>query len=364
MGEAVAAFLRERGRDEVDRLYRVINDIIVELDPAPGDALRDLAAIDDLRLFVSTTPDRLLAKAVNEVRFQGRPVTRELSFSPNQSTSEQSRNAQPAATTDTVVLNLFGQAASTPQYAIHEEDRLEWLHALLSDTASLPDWLAHPLKHQPMLFIGCEIPDWIGRFLLRMSSNTRLSLERKQFFFVGSSTSYEPSLSSFFATYCRKPLVQQLEMEPAEFVAELRARWEEQTGRRSRPTSRLAAADPSAPDAPTIFISYMREDADAARRLYDAITSLAGTCGWTSDGYSPGDAWEREILTASAELSDLFVPVISANTERAEEGYVFREWREAVESIALDSWVGRFIVPVVIDEDYDGDPSRYRQNSR
>ena len=40
-----------------------------------------------------------------------------------------------------------------------------------------------------MLFIGCEIPDWIGRFLLRMSSNERLSAERKQFFFVGSSNS-------------------------------------------------------------------------------------------------------------------------------------------------------------------------------
>ena len=33
-----------------------------------------------------------------------------------------------------------------------------------------------------MLFVGCEIPDWIGRFLLRMSSNDRLLLERKQFF--------------------------------------------------------------------------------------------------------------------------------------------------------------------------------------
>ena len=76
MDEAVAEFLRERGRDEVDRLYRVINDIIVELDPAPGDALRDLAAIDDLRLFVSTTPDRLLAKAVNEVRSPYRPARR------------------------------------------------------------------------------------------------------------------------------------------------------------------------------------------------------------------------------------------------------------------------------------------------
>ena len=165
MDEAVAAFVRERGQDEIERLYRVINDIIVEVDPEPADALRDLAAIDDLRMFVSTTPDRVLAKAINEVRFRGRPMTRELSFSPNQSTSEQSRNAQPASPTDTVVLNLYGQAASTPQYAIHEEDRLEWMHALLSDRASLPDWVSYQLKEHPLLYIGCEIPDWLGRFL-------------------------------------------------------------------------------------------------------------------------------------------------------------------------------------------------------
>jgi hypothetical protein len=362
VGEAVAAFLRERGRDEVERLYRVINDIIVELDPAPGDALRDLAAITDLRLFVSTTPDRLLAQAVNEVRFQGRPATRELSYSPNQSTSEQSRNAQQAATTDTVVLNLFGHAASTPQYAIHEEDRLEWLHALLSDTASLPDWLAYPLKHQPMLFIGCEIPDWVGRFLLRMSSQTRLSLERNQFFFVGSSASHEPSLSNFFATYCRKTLVQHLEMEPAAFVAELRARWEQQcTPRPHAAVDTISpSASPSASDAPTIFISYMREDADAARRLCDAITSLGGDVWLDERRLSPGDAWEQEILIGIRRTIRLFVPVISANTERAEEGYVFREWTEAANrSRSIPR--RRFIVPVVIDEDYAGDPSRYRQ---
>jgi hypothetical protein len=358
MDEAVAAFLRERGQDEAERLYRVINDIIVKLDPAPGDALRDLAAITDLRLFVSETPDRLLAQAVNEVRFQGRPATRELSFSPNQSTSEQSRNAQPAERTETVVLNLFGQAASTPQYAIHEEDRLEWLHALLSDTASLPDWLAYPLKHQPMLFIGCEIPDWLGRFLLRMSSNTRLSLERNQFFFVGCSTSSEPSLSNFFATYCRKTLVQQLEMEPAAFVAELRARWEEQSG--PRPRAVVETTSPSAPDAPTIFISYMREDVDAARRLCDAITSLGGDVWLDERRLSPGDAWEQEVLTRIRKTIRLFVPIISANTERAEEGYVFREWTEAVDrSRSIPR--RRFIVPVVIDDDYAGDTSRYRQ---
>ena len=170
--------------------------LIVELDPKPGNALRDLAAIDDLRLFVSTTPDRLLAKALNEVRFYGEQKTLEIPFSPFKSTPEQAQNAQRPAPSDTVVLNLFGQSASTPEYAIHEEDRLEWIHALLTEPASLPDWLDYPLKNRPMLFIGCEIPDWFGRFLLRLSSDKRLSLRDNPFFFA--TTSREPRAVELF----------------------------------------------------------------------------------------------------------------------------------------------------------------------
>lgn len=368
IGEAVAECLRQRGQDEVDRLYRVISNIIAELDPAPGDALRNLAAVDDLRLFVSTTPDRLLAKAVNEVRFEGRPATRELTFSPSQSTSEQSRNARPAKTTDTVVLNLFGQATPTPQYAIHDEDQLEWLHALLSEWASLPEWLVSPLKHHPMLFVGCEIPDWLGRFLVRMSSTSRLSMERdQQFFIVGNSISRDPALSTFFTTYCRKTLVQQLDMEPAEFAKKLRARWEQQTADMPRAPLGLVGAsagigvgDPPDADAPTIFISYMREDADAARRLSDAIANQGGDVWFDERRILPGDEWEPEVLSCIRRTVRLFVPVISANTEGEDEGYVFREWRAAVER--SQSIMGRrFIVPVVIDDDYTGDAGRYQQ---
>jgi hypothetical protein len=75
---------------------------------------------------------------------------------------------------------------------------------------------------------------------------------------------------------------------------------------------------------------------------------------------SPGDAWEREILSSISRSVRLFVPIISANTERADEGYVFREWAEATDR-ALEIPSRRFIVPVVIDDDYAGDPSHFRQ---
>lgn len=360
MGDAVAQFLRERGRDDVERLYRVINDIITDLDPEPGDALRNLAEISDIRLFVSTTPDRLLARALNDVRYHGHPTTREISFAPNQSTSEQARNALPAEPSETVVLSLFGQAASTPQYAIHEEDQLEWLHALLTDPDSLPDWLAYPLKHQPILFVGCHIADWVGRFLLRMESTTRLSLERKQFFFVGAPQTGEPALSKFFQTYCRRTQVQQLEMEPSDFIAELRTRWgKEQSSHRSVP-SRDTPAESAPAASPTIFISYMREDIDAARRLYTAITGVGGDVWLDERRLQPGDAWEVDILSAIRRDVRLFIPIISTNTERVEEGYVFREWNEAVKRMASIPR-RRFIVPVIVDPDTTADPSRYQQ---
>jgi hypothetical protein len=356
-GEAVEAYLRERGADEAERLYRVINDIIIELDPVPGDGLRDLAAIDDLRFLVSTTPDQLLAKAINEVRFNGRPGVRQIAFSLNQSTRQQDLNAR-EPTTDTVVLNLFGQASSTPQYAIHDEDRLEWMHSLVSDTASLPDWIAHRLKHQPILFLGCEIPDWLGRFLLRVSSETRLSLERSQFFFAGCTSSREPSLSNFFGTYCRRGLVEQTDMDPTEFAAQLRSRWEARRTPKYRGGAATYVPTPLASGEPKVFISYMREDIDAVRRLCAAIGDIGGEVWFDQDGISPGDRWKQEVRTQIRQ-AQLFVAVVSSHTEHDNEGFVFNEWNQALDR--SQSMINRcFIVPVVIDEDYNGDPHSYR----
>ena len=76
--------------------------------------------------------------------------------------------------------------------------------------------------------------------------------------------------------YCRTTLVQQLDMEPTEFVAELRRRWEEKRPKGpATPGLPVGPVSPVVRDKSEIFISYRREDAAAAQRLCDAITASA-----------------------------------------------------------------------------------------
>jgi len=73
---------------------------------------------------------------------------------------------------------------------------------------------------------------------------------------------------------------------------------------------------------------------------------------------SAGDQWEKKILPQIQRDVRLFVPVISRLTAQRSEGYVFREWREAVER--SKKIVGRrFIVPIVVDADFQADLSQY-----
>ena len=68
-----------------------------------------------------------------------------------------------------------------------------------------------PCAPEPAIaVIGCDIPDWFGRFLVRLSSTTRLSKDDRPFFFIGRPETFEGPLSTFFTTYC--PLIQHLDM--------------------------------------------------------------------------------------------------------------------------------------------------------
>ena len=86
-----------------------------------------------------------------------------------------------------------------------------------------------------------------------------------------------------------------------------------------------------------VYISFMREDVDAARRLRDAIEGLGAHVWLDEERLRPGDAWVSENLTAIRRTVRLFIPIISANTESpGRKGMSSGSGAEAAERSHLD----------------------------
>ncbi len=97
-----------------------------------------------------------------------------------------------------------------------------------------------------------------------------------------------------------------------------------------------------------IFLSYASQDADAARRLCEALRAAGLEVWFDQTELRGGDAWDQNIRKQIKECA-LFVPLISANTQARPEGYFRLEWRLADQRTHLMAKGIPFILPVAID---------------
>lgn len=98
-----------------------------------------------------------------------------------------------------------------------------------------------------------------------------------------------------------------------------------------------------------VFLSYAREDTDAARRIAEAMRAFGVDAWFDQSELRGGDAWDAKIKKQIRECA-LFMPIISATTQARGEGYFRREWKLAVERTHDMAASRTFVVPVVIDD--------------
>ena len=108
------------------------------------------------------------------------------------------------------------------------------------------------------------------------------------------------------------------------------------------------APKPASTPMGAVFLSYASQDADAARRICYALRAAGIEVWFDESDLRGGDAWDRKIRDQIHDCR-LFVPVISANTERRDEGYFRREWALAVDRTRDMAHERTFLVPVAID---------------
>jgi TolB-like protein/tetratricopeptide (TPR) repeat protein len=126
----------------------------------------------------------------------------------------------------------------------------------------------------------------------------------------------------------------------------------------------MGAESPKATSTPTgaVFLSYASQDAEAAKRICDALRAAGIEVWFDQSELRGGDAWDRQIRKQIHDCA-LFIPIISANSQARLEGYFRLEWKLAVERTHLMSDRVAFLVPVVIDDTGDAHadvPERFR----
>ena len=103
-----------------------------------------------------------------------------------------------------------------------------------------------------------------------------------------------------------------------------------------------------------VFLSYAREDTDAARRIAEALRGFGVEVWFDQSELRGGDAWDAKIKKQIRECA-LFLPIVSQKTQERTEGYFRREWKLAVDRTSDMAHGVAFIVPVVIDETREAD---------
>ena len=342
LNDVVCWFLSARGRRE--EAYVRMRSILKDANFEPPPALRHLAAITDFDLFVSTTFDSLLERAINLERFNGSVSTDVLSYAPNRVAdlpAERDKLQRP------LVYHLFGKVSASPTYVISDEDLLEYICALQSEHLA-PEKLFHELEHSHLLFIGSNFTNWLARLFLRMAKRQRLSDPRD----VGEvladdHSSQDDRLMAFLQQVSVRTRIY---MGAERFVEELHDRW--QARRKPAPSTaqNLTRIMPPAREMPdnAVFISYAREDLAAVQQIKRGLDA-AGVATWFDiDRLEVGDDYDRKIQRNIARCS-YFIPVVSAATQRRLEGYFRREWSYAMDRVRNMADGALFILPVTID---------------
>jgi TIR domain len=351
--QVVAAYLnvtRDNSRDDVSLKASEIPNQIRDAEghlPVP-EPLRKLGSIRPLRLFLSTTVDSLLANAL------GSPADHVFAYSPNSTVVDIPRDY--ARSPHRVVFHLFGRISFIPtDSALIDEETLEFIWKLHEESMSVRlANLFDELRNKRLLLMGNAHPDWLARFFVRLARRDRLyspATEAREFVADGAVIA-DAHLRDFLGNF--SPQTKSFGVaNPIEFVDQLAEKWDAFPDKPSaaRPE---APPGPATAKPPAVFVSYASQDREAVERL-QASLSVEGLDVWFDKGrLGSGDPW-WPVIEQNIATCDVFVAIISANTNKREEGIFIREWNRALDRLRdMDRSTARLVHPVIVDNTAEG----------
>lgn len=341
LNEVACAYLLTENSDR-RKIYNGVRLLLRDARFEPSPALVQLAQITDFDLFISSTFDPLLGLAMEKAR-PGFTRSRDvLAYDTKPATSF------PDPLPASLVYHILGKLDTYPDFAVWEEDYMEYLCALIGQSGDKTlEGLFRQLHSRHLLLLGAPFADWIVRFFIRAARGRRLSDPREH----GSSEyladqrgNVGESTILFFNNLAKATRV--IEGDPGAFVGELFTRWKQSRDVSGSAQDFLARLADDMPKG-AVFISYSRDDSDVAAALAMHLAAANVPVWLDKERLRVGANYERNLEHAVRDACSFFISLISANTEANRERYVHKE-RAWAATRYHEGFV--FYLPVVIDD--------------
>jgi hypothetical protein len=279
--------------------------------------LEKLAAITDFDFYVSTSFDDLLEKALRKTRnFSGSELN----------IINYSLQAKSPGKVDSKVniFNLLGSRYDFDLTAIDEETMLEYFFNISwrdNELHPQAEYFLREVNDKSFLFIGCDFPDWLMRFVVRILTNRRIK-ERAFSDYIVCDTDKDFGKLKNFLAYCEKDFVVIENGEssnPEAFVDLLYEKWREKIKQLK-----------DTPSKGSVFLSYYNKDREDAGILKKALESENIDVWFDKDDLQAGEV--DDLIWKAIDKCGIFIPIISGQCLDADESESYAkgsEWKWA-----------------------------------
>jgi TIR domain/SIR2-like domain len=335
----------------VDRIYRRLYKLVKEPDLRPGATVAALAAVEGFQLFISTTFDPLLRRAVESASPGGKPEERHGAATLKGACPDLPQEL--AKLDHRFVYQILGEAEPVRNFVVWDDDMLHFLLRLNHVLPDLPR-LSEALQKSHFLVLGLSFADWLLRFFVQVVKQQRLSelAGTELFVFERLEPSERDKVVIYFSRFTKQ--IRVLPIDPLEFIAELHDRWRQKHPASVRDSSEIDRERRERHRARgCIFVSYASPDLEIARYVVSQLQKADCFVWFDKQQIQPGENWQEALREAIEERCALFLSIISEHTAARLEGHNIFERNTAARRRERFAEAAVFYLPMRIDH---GDP--------
>jgi hypothetical protein len=338
----------------VERIYKHLYKIVENPDLRPGTTLAALAAIEGFQLFISTTFDPLLPRAVESASPGGKPAERRGASSLRGPCHDLPLElASMQRPEERYVYQILGRAQPYRDFVVWDDDMFRFLLRLDQQLPLLPK-LSEALQKSHFLVLGLSFADWLLRFFVQVVKHQPLSelAGSELFIFERLDPADRDKVVIYFSRLSK--YIRVFPTDPIEFISELHRRWRKKHPAPMGDPYLLNKAHREKHCAHgCIFVSYASPDLEIARYIVSQFQKAGCLVWFDKEQLQPGENWEEELRKAVEERCGLFLSIISNHTAVRLESYNIFERNLAARRREKFADSAIFYLPLRID---DGDP--------